>query len=393
MMAAAETPAAPAGTTPAPVPTPEAPEFTFLCEPVLAHPTEQEVSILWATSAPASGWIEYGETPDLELKATGTAGGLMLFDERSFKVRLRNLKPGTTYHYRVGTCPIQFRSAYKIERGPTVYSAVHRFRTLNRSAEETTFTVWNDTHEHAETLKQLEAAHRAQPGDFMLWNGDVTNDIYTEDKMVGQFLSPKGVAFATDVPYFFVRGNHDVRGPAARHLHRFTEVDHSRWYYSFRQGPLAALVLDTGEDKPDSHPVYAGLNDFAAFRTLQAEWLEKEIQKPHFREAPYKVLFCHIPLRWHNEAYGGEFCADGRAKWHDLLVKAGVQLVVSGHTHQHAWLPATPEVPFAQLVGGGPKPEKATLIRGKATRQSLTVIMTRLDGTVLQEVTLPPLAV
>lgn len=387
VVAAAEAPAV--NNPPVAPPVPEPAPFAFTSAPVLSHPAEDAVSILWATNGFGSGWIEYGETAALGQKAGGAEGGLMPYDERTFKIRLQGLKPGTTYHYRVAASPVNFRSAYKIERGPTVYSGVHTFRTLNASAEETTFTVWNDTHEQAETLQKLHALHQEKPGDFLLWNGDVTNDIYKEEKMVEQFLSPKGVAFATGVPYFFVRGNHDVRGPAARHLPRFTQVEGTQWYYSFRQGPLAALVLDTGEDKPDDHPVYAGLNDFAAFRTLQAEWLAQEIEKPHFKSAPYKILFCHIPLRWKDEREGGSFCADGRAKWHDLLVKAGVQLVISGHTHEHHWLPADASVPYAQLVGGGPKPERATLIRGHASKQQLTVIMSRLDGSVLQEVILP----
>ncbi|WP_075089367.1 FN3 domain-containing metallophosphoesterase family protein [Verrucomicrobium spinosum] len=199
-------------------PAPEAAPFGFASAPVLTHPAEDAVSILWATNGFGSGWIEYGETAALGQKAGGADGGLMPYDERTFKIRLQGLKPGTTYHYRVGASPVNFRNAYKIERGPAVYSAVHTFRTLNASAEETTFTVWNDTHEQAETLQKLHALHQEKPGDFLLWNGDVTNDIYKEEKMVEQYLSPKGVAFATGVPYFFVRGNHDVRGPAARHL-------------------------------------------------------------------------------------------------------------------------------------------------------------------------------
>lgn len=385
VVAAAE---APSTSSPLAAP-PEPPPFAFASAPVLAHPAEDAVTLLWATNGFASGWVEYGETAALGQKAGGAESGLMPYDERTFKIRLQGLKPGTTYHYRVAACPIHFHSAYKIDRGTVVYSGVHTFRTLNASAEETTFTVWNDTHEQPETLKRLHALHQEKPGDFLLWNGDVTNDIYKEEKMVEQFLSPKGVAFATGVPYFFVRGNHDVRGPAARHLPRFTQVQGNQWFYSFRQGPLGALVLDTGEDKPDDHPVYAGLNDFAAFRTLQAEWLAQEIEKPHFKSAPYKVLFCHIPLRWKDDNNRGEYCADGRAKWHDLLVKAGVQLVISGHTHEPHWLPAGASAPYAQLVGGGPKPERATIIRGHASKQQLTVTMSRLDGSLLQEVILP----
>ena len=47
-----------------------------------------------------------------------------------------------------------------------------------------------------------------------------------------------------------------------------------KYYYSFNHGPVHIIVLDTGEDKADSHPVYAGLADFDKYRDSQAEWLK-----------------------------------------------------------------------------------------------------------------------
>ncbi len=359
--------------------------FRLLSDPVVTNPAPDGVSVLWATNGPATGWVEYGETPNLGLRAGGSDEGLFPFDERTFKVRLESLKPGTRYFYRVHACRIEFRNAYKIIREEEVTAGPFSFVTPNPAAAETRFTVWNDTHENSTTLQGLHAAHSEAPGDFLLWNGDVVNEVDSEEKMVGQFLSPAGLPFAATTPYYYVRGNHDVRGPAARRVARFVDVPAGKYFYSFRQGPLAAIVLDTGEDKPDTHPVYAGLNDFAAFRSAQAEWLAREIEKPHFKSAPFRILFCHIPLWWHDEKAVGDYCLDGRAKWHDLLVKAKVQLVISGHTHQADWYPANDQHPYGQLIGGGPKPSAATYIRGHATGDRLKVQHHRLDGSILHE--------
>lgn len=360
--------------------------FQLLSPPVVTHPQPDAMSILWATNGPATGWIEYGETPALGHKTKHSRNGLVAYDERCFKVRLTGLTPGTRYHYRVHAAAVHFKDAYHIERKQEIRSEVFSFVTPNPAAAQASFTVWNDTHENTETLKALHQVHQAKPGDFLLWNGDITNDIYSEEKMVGQFLAPAGLPVAANVPLYFNRGNHDLRGPAARQLPRFTDVPDSRYYYAFRHGPLAALVLDTGEDKPDDHPVYAGLNDSAAFRSEQAAWLRQAIEAPEFRSAPFKILFCHIPLRWTNESETSVFCGDGRAKWHDLLVKAGVQLVISGHTHRTAWIPANDKYPYGQLIGGGPKPEAATYIRGEVSAKELKVAMHKLDGAILQEV-------
>jgi hypothetical protein len=57
-----------------------------------------------------------------------------------------------------------------------------------------------------------------------------------------------------------------------------------------------------------------------------------------------------------------------------------VQLVVSGHTHKHRYDAPCAAHSYGQLVGGGPRPEQATLIRGTATREKLAVELTDLAG-------------
>jgi 3',5'-cyclic AMP phosphodiesterase CpdA len=261
------------------------------------------------------------------------------------------------------------------------------FKTLDPSATEARFAVWNDTHENAETLERLMVLTAQHASDFHVWNGDITNDNYHEERMVQHYIGAGGQPFTQQTPLLFVRGNHDDRGPAARSLSRFQATPEGRSYYSWQQGPLAGVVLDTGEDKPDEHPVYAGLGDFTAFYREQATWLKSELKKPHLRRARFRVAFCHIPFWWQTRGADGGFANaidDPRAEWHRLLVKAKFHAVISGHTHRHALFPPTANKPYAQLVGGGPKPESATLIRGVATAKELTLTMTDLEGRPLE---------
>jgi len=66
----------------------------------------------------------------------------------------------------------------------------------------------------------------------------------------------------------------------------------------------------------------------------------------------YKVVICHIPLRWTDETRvdydnGGydSFSRMSRDQWHDAFVAWGAQVVISGHMHESAWLPSTEEFP------------------------------------------------
>ncbi len=240
--------------------------FLFASAPVLINPSPDGITVLCAINSPGTGWVEFGPDEKLGHRADGASGGFAPYSDRLLSFRLTGLKPGAKYFYRVHAAPINFTTAYSIKRGDTIVSPINSFRTLDPSAKESTFTIWNDTHENADTLRALTKSLHQNPTDVLIWNGDVTNDIKDESKIIDQFISPAGQPFAQSVPLFLSRGNHDVRGKFARKLPHYMSGPAGEYYYAFRIGPLAVIILDSGEDKPDDKPVYAGLNRFAEYR-------------------------------------------------------------------------------------------------------------------------------
>jgi len=355
------------------------PKLAFTTPPSLQHPTPTAVTVAIGVNQSSTAWVEYGDTEKLGYVASGARHGLKPFDALAHHIPLEGLEAGQRCFYRVHACAIDFRNAYDIRRGDTVATDVFNFRTLDPVAKEARFAVWNDTHENADTMAQLMALTAKQTADFHVWNGDITNDNYREDKMVEHYVGAGGQPFTRDTPLLFVRGNHDTRGPAGRLLPRFQETPQGRFYYGFRHGPLAGVVLDTGEDKPDTTAVYAGLGDFVAYHRAQTAWLEAELQQAYLREAPFRVAFLHIPLWWGGKRAPSDV-NDPRYAWHELFAKAGFCAVISGHTHKHGCFAPDKDRPYAQLIGGGPKPEAATLIRGVVTAEELTLTMNDLQG-------------
>ena len=344
--------------------------------PVLQNPSgDGSLTIVWGVSSVSTGWIEYGETEALGQTEYGDSEGLMAVSDKVLKIRLTNLKPGTKYFYRVVTA-----SAQKLTRGVPMPGPVYQFKTLDAKATSTSFSLINDTHENKETLTRLVGMIQAQPTDSLIWDGDIFNWIGSEQNIIDSVLNPAGLAYATNIPLVLVKGNHDVRGWKARLLDKYTDVPNGRWYYTFRQGPVAFVVLDTGEDKPDTSPNLGGLTYFERYRTVQQEWLRRAVQNPEFRDAPFRVALLHIPIIWKNYAQRGWYCHDGKDKWHDVFVQGKIDLVISGHTHEHAWFPPGGEAPYAQLIGGGPSPKSATLIRGQADQDKLSFTMCDLNG-------------
>lgn len=364
-----------------------------LGEPLLAGPDPANLAILQAVLSPASGYGEISVNDGAWQKVVPEHKGMVAFETHVLKFLLPPLPAGATLRYKVTVFSVTYQSAYKIQRGPLVTSGEYVVSCLDPAKQTTQFVVWNDTHENAKTLEALHLKTRNIKPDFLLWNGDQTNDVYAAEKMANQYICPHGLPIAANYPLAYLRGNHDVRGPAARLLEKFTHTPGNDFTHAFRSGPVACLTMDTGEDKPDSHPVFQGMVHFDAMRARQTKWLASVIEEPWFRSAPYKLLFCHIPLWWTKDDPNREYynchkpCRDA---WQELLVKAGVQLVVSGHTHEPAHLPATPERPIAQLVGGGPQLERATLTHFVANEKNLTITMSTLDDKVVHRLTIDP---
>lgn len=368
----------------------------FRGSPVVSGPAAEAMVILQPVQRLATGHLEYAVEDGPWQRADGDEAGLMPMSEHVLKFRLPPLPPGKKVKYRTVARSagwVKVRQFYhgEFKAGAAQVSPEGSFRTLDPGAEKTTFVVWNDTHENAETLKALDALTTPLKPDFMLWNGDQSNDVHFERDMAGQFLNPAGLAVADRWPLAYVRGNHDVRGPAAPALPGFTGTPEDRYYYGFRSGPMAAIVMDTGEDKPDDSPYLSGMGAFQKMQRQQAEWLKGVVKEAWFREAPHKVLFCHIPLYFNhpkilNNAFDGtKYCRD---LWVPTLQEAGVKLVVSGHTHDYLWMPAKEGQPMGQLIGGAPQPKYATFIQGTATREMLSLKMTKLDGSVVADVEL-----
>ncbi|MFO1498160.1 MAG: metallophosphoesterase, partial [Verrucomicrobiota bacterium] len=255
---------------------------------------------------------------------------------------------------------------------------------------------WNDTHVNNQTIRQLD---RATPeADFLLWNGDTCNDWTAEDLLVPTLLCPGGCDVTHGRPLFLVWGNHDVRGKYAFQVPALVTTPTHRPFYAFRCGPVAVICLHTGEDKPDGHPSFGGRVAFDSLRQEQAAWLAETIARPEISGAAYRIVFCHIPLRWLDEtppdyAKAGfdHYSRRSREAWHHALVRWQAQVVISGHTHHDAWLPASADFPYGQLVGGGPQPNSATWIEANAGPDGLHLQMHDLEGKIRHEVRLGPI--
>lgn len=365
--------------------------------PVLQCPTENSIAVVWAVNRQALGAVEFGTSKDrLNRTAYGEVTGLKANHDRFLQIRLEGLAPNTRYYYRTMTTPFIFHTSHKLERKEPVFSEVFSFETPGPNKSVGSFSSINDTHNNQPTLKRLMPKVVEVGSDYTIWNGDIVSAYDNANQAVEAILRPGGVAFATERPMLFVNGNHDHRGVWARNLplaapgwdHPAAEDRKLTRNFVVRTGPLVLIGLDTGEDKPDWHPAWAGQARFEPYRVAQRDWLERVLKSPEVASAPFVVTFAHIPIFDSNpDANGGDveerwahFQRQSGNLWGPLLNRYGVQLHVAAHMHRHRFDAPTENRQWAQIVGGGHEPKgQITVIRGKAEGDTMEVVVDELN--------------
>lgn len=358
--------------------------------PLLQTPTATEITVMWITNRNTTATVEYGPVGGELKSAFSSHDGLIDANERVHKVTLRDLQPSATYRYRVVSREIVNLRNWRNVFGETVTSEFSQFRVTDKAQPAFSFLVLNDIHGAPATLPELLKVAGPQPYELVVLNGDILTSIETEDQIVAM-LRQTATDFSTKIPLLWVRGNHETRGQIARQLPAYLGLPNNRYYFTCDQGPIHFIVLDAGEDKVDDHREYNGLADFYRYRREQGEWLKAAVQTEAFRRAKYRVVLVHMPfpLGYSEEAMrkaekGGFLgMADAFANFGPTLDAAGVDLMISGHTHRAAIIQAEAgRHQYPILIGGGNKGEGRTIMRVEADASALSATILRPDGTV-----------
>ena len=239
-------------------------EKIFYAEPYLQNPVDGGVTVMWQTTVPAYGWVEYGTDTTRMRRARHIVDGQVICNDTHNKVRLEGIEPGKTYYYRVCSRQILLYQAYKKLFGETAVSPLYRFTLPDSSATDFTAIVFNDLHKHNATLDSLYAQVRSVPYDFVVFNGDCIDDPANEAQALHYLSYLCEKVGASRVPAFFLRGNHEIRNAFSIGLRSLFDYVGDRTYGAFSWGDTRFVMLDCGEDKPDSTWVYYDLNDFTA---------------------------------------------------------------------------------------------------------------------------------
>lgn len=354
----------------------------FRMKPYLQNPVGNGITVMWETTVPAYCWVEYG-TDTTQLKRARTiVDGQVVCNNYLHKIRIDGLQPGQKYYYRVCSQEILLYQAYKKVFGNTAQSAFSEFTLSATDTDSFTAVVFNDLHQHTQTFRSLCQQIKNVNYDFVVFNGDCVDDPVDHNQATS-FISELTEGVCGDrIPTFFMRGNHEIRNAYSIGLRDHYDYVGDRTYGSFNWGDTRIVMLDCGEDKPDDHWVYYGLNDFTQLRNEQVDFLKKELSSKEFKKAGKRVLIHHIPLYGND---GKNLCAN---LWTKLLEKAPFNISLNAHTHKYAYHPKG-ELGnnYPVIIGGGYKMDGATVMILEKKKDELRVKVLNAKGKILLDIT------
>ncbi len=203
------------------------------------------------------------------------------------------------------------------------YFAMIADTQLGMHAEDRNFEQETVNYEFA-----VASLNRLKP-EFVVILGDLVNQEGNTEQ-IREFLRISR-KMDPSIPVYYVAGNHDVgRVPTPELLAAYRET-FGRDYYSFREGPVYGIVLN-------SSLMVAPQNVKADYEE-QLSWLKKELETARKSDAGRIVVFQHHPyfLEDVNEADSyGNIPLERRRVMLEILHEYDVQYVFAGHIHSHS---------------------------------------------------------
>ncbi len=358
--------------------------------PYLQAVTDTEATVVWVTDTNALSWVEvapddgthfyYKERPRFYQTRFGkrTIGTL-------HEVRITGLEPGKQYRYAVASKEVLAQKGPRIHYGNVASTNVYRkgahtIPTLNPAKEEIEFVVMNDVHSKIDKMEAyLTHCFQKEKTDMVFFNGDMVSDIPNEQVLFDGFLDTAVKHFASNTPFYYVRGNHETRGKGALKFMSYFPTPTAKPYYTINHGNTFFIVLDGGEDKPDSHIEYYETAAYDDYRKEEAEWLKEVVESEACRNAKYRVVLLHMPTILGNKFWHG--ARHATECFIPILNKANITVMLCGHTHKYSFhnTSETTEAAFPILVNSN-----SAALKANVTSNCIKIDVVDLEGKVVK---------
>lgn len=275
--------------------------------------TGTEYSVVFTTDTPGTGVVTYSYNGQ-DYTVYDTDNGRLRGDSiiHSVPVPYEHLDGNS---YCIGSAPVADNLSYGGRIGKTAMSQPYAFR----APQGDTFgaLVASDWHTHVKDA--VRATQSVGEYQAVILLGDGVPGLMYEEEAAAYIVSFGAQVSQGRMPVLYVRGNHETRGPYANKLADALGMD--EFYGTAKLGNYNFILLDSGEDKVDSHPEYGGMTDYGTYRRDMVEWLEQL----DLTASPRNIVLSHS----HKIAIEEEL----QTRAYERLQALGCKFMLSGHTH------------------------------------------------------------
>jgi predicted phosphodiesterase len=282
--------------------------------PVLLRVSEDRAALMWETKVQGPGKVTYGKGDVLnrEVATEPIQVKYGINKEAAFihKVWLENLQPGRAYSYRVTSPRTPILQWFAKLGRSDEQSKIYKFRTTPVDTNEVTFGVYGDSRTRPETHRRVVEQMLNKNVDFVVHSGDLVSSGDHYEQFGPQFFAPvKGLA--ETVPFYIAKGNHEGN---SGNFEKLLIPDGRTNSFGFDYGPVHYFCADN---------VSKGLTAEEQLRLIAADAGSSDAQ--------WKFVSYHIP----SLNFGGHWSAWGHPDALRILSEAGVDFVLTGHSHQY----------------------------------------------------------
>jgi predicted phosphodiesterase len=270
--------------------------------PYLLGVYPDRAALMWEIETAGPCKLYYGREPMLDKHVESVPEIHRLGEETVkklvyiHKVWLEDLEPGRSYDYRV--------------TGPGFEDNIYRFRTVPENTDEVRFIVYGDSRTRPSVHRRLVRRMIEQKVDFVVNCGDLVTKGDKYEQWGPQFFEPiKGLA--ETVPVYIAKGNHEGYN-----------------------GNFEKLLIAKGQGNNygfDYGPVHYFCADNVTERQKYEDRLDMISADSRASDAKWKFVSYHIP----SINFGGHWSAWGYPDALPGLSEAGVDFVLTGHSHMY----------------------------------------------------------
>ena len=287
-------------------------KYEFVSDPMVID-TGEGYSVVFATTDNGTGYIEYTYDGDTYKLFDEHGGRKVNARIHSFNVPYEHLEGN---EYKVVSTRITDELSYGGRTGETIESKVYKFN--RNKGEENKYLCISDWHTR---LKEAYKATEHTDGyDGVILLGDAAPGLQYEEEAAEYIVKFGGDLTKGGKPVIYARGNHETRGKYASELGDALGL--GDYYTDIKVGNRRFIVLDSAEDKEDSHPEYGGMADYSAYRERMVEWLEGL----NAGENEEVIVICH----------DYEICREKELSERAIkaLKNLGAKVILCGHYHE-----------------------------------------------------------